>query len=294
MPRIIQFQRHSRLPSSLQNLTVLIILEKVSILIVPKWANLRFWDYPVLINSEENQSGHSVLWDCILDPQNLVLVQNSKYDSLKSLIHLSGILKNNLRGLKRYYQDTNSFKRFPASSFSVLQSFWKAVEDLNPLPKKTLLTSAVPWTVTWRVSREECDGAVFCCLEWPRSFLWRPAVVFTELTRHLVLSEKISLQHRGCKSNQPGPFTVEDFMAVRRGRLFTGTYRCVWKIWTFRGLRIYLIQDRSHASVLKWQPQIFQYFQGVAAHCLNKGKRLSSINSTQALRHKPVCCNVER
>lgn len=183
MPRIIQFQRHSRLPSSLQNLTVLIILEKVSILIVPKWANLRFWDYPVLIDSEENQSGHSVLWDCILDPQNLVLVQNSKYDSLKSLIHLAGILKNNLRGLKRYYQDTNSFKRFPASSFSILQSFWKAVEDLNPLPKKTLLTSAVPWTVTWRVSREECDGAVFCCLEWPRSFLWRPAVVFTELTQ---------------------------------------------------------------------------------------------------------------
>ena len=36
MPRIIQFQRHSHLPSSLQNLTVLTVLEKVSILIVPK------------------------------------------------------------------------------------------------------------------------------------------------------------------------------------------------------------------------------------------------------------------
>ena len=198
----------------------------------------------------------------------------------KSLIHLAGILKNNLRGLKRYYQDTNSFKRFPASSFSVLQCFWKAMEDLNPLPKKTLLTSAVPRTVTWRVSHEECDGAVFCCLVLPRSFLWRPAVVCTEFTRHLVLSEKVLVPHWGCKSNQPGPFTVEDFMAVRRGQLFTGTYCCAWKIRIFRGLRIYLIQDRSHASVLKWQPQIIQYFQGVAAHCLNKGERLCSINST--------------
>ena len=91
-----------------------------------------FWDYPVLINSEENQSGHSVLWDCILDHQNLVLVQNSKYSSFKYLIHLAGILKYNLSGMKRYYQDTNSFKQFPASSFSVLQSFWKAFAQENP------------------------------------------------------------------------------------------------------------------------------------------------------------------